>query len=383
MDAVLYIDDQEEELETLRYQLGDKYRVTLCNDGRAAAAQVSRRRPDAVVLDIEMPGYDGFRVLADIRALPNPPPVLMLSGYAEPFFVVRALKEGAADFLSKPYSGAMVRYRIAQLLREGTRTSIRNTTGTAAIEAAGAEAVAKTYLAGSSAAMRELRRTLALYARSDAAVLILGESGTGKDLAARVLHRLSGRAAGPFVVRNVAALTETLVESELFGCEDGAYTSARKRAGCFESANGGTLFLDEIADAGPGVQASLLRVVEDGLVRRIGANDSRQIDCRTVFATNKDLDALAATGGFRHDLLYRINTLPVVMPSLGKRLEDIPELVREFLERAGRSPESISAAALDDLMTRAWPGNVRQLKACIARAAVLAEGGTIRPEHLR
>lgn len=362
MRAVLYVDDQEEELQTLRLQLADRYRVMTCRDGSTARTLVTARKPDAVLLDLEMPGYDGFKVLSDIRSLPEPPPVLMLSAHPEPFFIVRAMKSGAADFLSKPYSASMVRHRIERMLVPAPGIQSR----------VSAEFPC---LVGSSRTMREVRGTLAKYARADIPVLILGESGTGKDLAARAIHGLSARGSGPFVVRNVGAMPETIAESELFGCEDGAFTDARKRAGCFEAAHGGTLFLDEIADAGPSLQAALLRVVEDGMVRRLGGSAQRKIDCRLIFATNRKLDVAEGRGPIRDDLLFRISTLPITMPPLRAHPEDIPELVARF---AG----PIDRKAIDMLMSYSWPGNVRQLKACVERAGVLSCGGTIGAEHI-
>lgn len=375
MNAVLCVDDQEEELQSLRFLLADRYRIITCRDPVHAAAIVQSRKPDVVVLDIEMPEYDGFRVLADIRALENPPPVMILSAHPEPFFVIRALRGGAADFLSKPYSGAMLRRQIDRLLPEY---------GSGVPAGTGRDrSIAERVLIGSSPPMVEIRRTLAAYARSDAPVLILGESGTGKDKAALVIHALSPRAAGPFEVRNMAAMPESIAESELFGCEPGAFTDARDRQGCFEAAHGGTLFLDEIAEAAPTVQAALLRIVEDGLIRRLGAAKPKKSDCRLVFATNRDLNEAAKEKSFRKDLLYRINILPLVMPPLRERREDIPELVAAFLSSNGRQSEGIDDSAMDFLGTQAWPGNVRQLKACIERALVLSGGGRIGADHLK
>ena len=373
MNAVLYIDDQEEELQSLRYLLADRYRVTACREARKAASIVAKQRPDAVLLDINMPDYDGFRVLSDIRSLNNPPPVLMLSGYPEPFFVIRAIKEGAVDFVAKPYTGAMLRHQLERALSQANPDAA--SAGTNSVQA-------ERMLVGSSEAMAEVRRTLARYARSDAPVLILGESGTGKDRAARLLHALSSRCAGPFEIRNVGALPETIAESELFGCESGAYTDARAREGCFETAHGGTLFLDEIADAGPSIQTALLRVVEDGTIRRLGSTRQKMVDCRLVFATNRNLDEMISQKSFREDLLYRINTLPLVMPPLRERTEDIPELVEAFLSESCLSRDDITAEALDYLSSQPWPGNVRQLRSCIDRALVLTENGVIEKEHL-
>lgn len=374
MNTVLCVDDKEEELQTLRYQLADHYRVIPCRDARAAASAVAKNKPAAVLLDIEMPVYDGFKVLSEIRAMPAPPPVLMLSAHQEPFFVVNAMRKGAADFFSKPYNGTMLRLRLDRIIpAEGAQPSVRLPKDAS---------IASRLLAGSSAAMATVRATLAAYAKSDAPVLILGESGTGKDRAARIIHALSPRSAGPFEIRNVGALPETIAESELFGCERGAFTDARDRPGCFEAAHGGTLFLDEIAEASHVVQAALLRVVEDGIVRKLGSTKHTKADCRLVFATNGNLEAAAAAKTFREDLLYRINTLPLVIPPLRDRREDIPELVELFLTENGLQADAVEPTALEYLVDQRWPGNVRQLRACIERAVVLsggvANGGPLR-----
>lgn len=373
MNAVLHIDDKEEELQSLRHLLADRYRVTGCRSARDAPSLIARKKPDAVLLDIDMPGYDGFQVLSDIRTMRDPPPVMMLSGHSEPFFVIRAMKAGAADFVSKPYTASMIKHRLERVLYGGPPES-NKTRRPERVDS---------ILVGSSKAMRAVRATIALYAKSDAPILIMGESGTGKDRAAYALHALSPRAAGPFEVMNMGAIPESIVESELFGCEIGAFTDATARRGCFESAHGGTLFMDEIADAGPAVQTALLRIVEDGQVRRLGSTQRKRADCRLVFATNRDLEKLAEKKRFRQDLLFRINTLPLVMPPLRARTGDIPELAALFLAQNGRTPDAIQDDALKSLSDHPWPGNVRQLKACIERALVLAAGKPIAIEHLR
>ncbi len=375
MNAVLYIDDQEEELQTLQGMIGDRYRVYTCRDGRAAAGIVAERRPCLVLLDIDLNGYDGYRVLSDIQSMEHPPPVVMLSNHKEPYHVVRAMKAGAADFFSKPYASDFMRMRLEQLLPEpGTRPprAVRRQ-----------DAETDGLMIGSSEAMRRTRETLASFAASSLPVLLLGESGTGKDRAARFIHFRSDRAAAPLIVRNLAALPDSLAESELFGCERGAFTDARDRRGCFEAAHGGTLFLDEIADAGASVQAALLRVVEDRQVRKLGAETPKRADCRLIFATNREPEDLASGKPIRQDLLYRICTLSVIMPPLRDRLADIPELARSFLAALNLPETELSSEAEDCLMNQKWPGNVRQLRTRIERAAVLARGGAIRAEHVR
>jgi len=389
MRALLYIDDQEEELQALRLQLGEQYCVYTCKDGSQAVSQVRERQPDVVLLDINMPGYDGFRVLSELRSLPDPPPILMLSGYAEPFFVVRAMKEGAGDFLSKPFTPEMVLRRIEGLMnKESMNEKIRNQKNQTCAEVllpnhSGTRGTigCASLLIGSSKAMQQVRALILGYARSDMPVLILGESGTGKDVVARCLHLSSKRALGPYEVRNVAAFPETLVESELFGSEEGAYTGARKREGCFEAAHGGTLFLDEIGDAGAALQASLLRVVEDGVIRRLGGNRGKRVDCRLVFATNRNLELKHQEKPFRSDLFYRISTLSLELPALRDRLEDIPELATFFLQAHTGAESTFSSTVLDLMLAYTWPGNVRQLKSSIDRALVLSAGAPPGPQH--
>jgi transcriptional regulator with PAS, ATPase and Fis domain len=231
--------------------------------------------------------------------------------------------------------------------------------------------------------MRDVREQIIGYARSDVPVLVLGESGTGKDVVARCLHLSSRRALGPYEIRNVAAVPETLVDSELFGSEEGAYTGARKREGCFEAAHGGTLFLDEIGDAGAALQASLLRVVEDGVIRRLGGNRSKRVDCRLIFATNRNLELKHHEKPFRSDLFYRISTLSLELPALRDRREDIPELANSFLQAHSGVEKSLSPKILDLMVSAPWPGNVRQLKSSIERALVLAADAPLGPEHFR
>lgn len=387
MRTVVCVDDAEEDLQALEYQFDGHYRVVPCRDGASALAVVSRARPAAVVLDLEMPGYDGFRVLSDLRKLDAAPPVLMLSGHAEPLFIVRALREGAADYMAKPYNISILRKRIDLLVEAADRRS-------------GAPEAWKTYgrpgrpgaereagpLLGSSELMRRLRCDLLCYAASELPVLIQGESGTGKELAARAIHDGSSRSGGPYQAINIAAIPQGLAESELFGCERGAFTDAKARKGCFELADGGTLFLDEIGDAGYPVQTALLRISEDHLVRRLGGTTYRHVNCRLVCATNRNLDELMACGQFRSDLKYRIDALTLRIPPLREHAEDIPELAAYFLARlTGKEAEKMGPAkdALALLMEHPWPGNVRQLRTCMERALILSRGEAVRAEHIR
>ncbi len=387
MRAVLYVDDQEEELQALRFQLAERYRVIPCADGSLAADIVAKEQPSAVILDLEMPGYDGFKVLSDIRALGEHPPVLMLSGHSDPHFVTKAINSGAAWYMSKPYHHSMVRMQLDRIIAKASASAASFAVAEAAVPSARIDPQPDA-LIGSSAVMEAVRAEIVAYAPSRFPVLIVGESGTGKDLVARSIHYGSARSAGPFEVRNIAAFPESLTESELFGSDAGAFTGAKQRKGCFEEADGGTLFLDEIGEARATAQAALLRVVEDGLVRRLGGTRARRIDCRLVCATNRTVEALVADRSFRSDLLYRLDILRISMPPLREHREDIPELVDYFLAER-ETPQwapvrgRVPPATLGRLVSYDWPGNVRQLKACMERAQAFSKGGPIQPEHLR
>ncbi len=392
MRTVVFVDDAEEDLQALQFQFADHYKVIPCSRGADAGDMVKRERPSAVIVDIHMPGYDGFKVLSDLRSIPDAPPILMLSGHCDPFYVVRALKEGASDFVSKPYHTAMLRHRLTRIIEQAAAYASTGTHPSQSLSAhpsSRSPARDKSLLVGSSERMAKIRREIASYAVSDLPILILGESGTGKELAAQSIHQASLRAHGPYVVRNISAIPAGIAESELFGCEKGAYTDACRRSGCFEEADGGTLFLDEIGDASQTVQTALLRVVEDGIVRRLGAQAQARVNCRLICATNRDLDELAGQARFRADLKYRIEALTIRMPPLREHAEDIPELVAHILGRLaqredpGKSACSVSAQAMDLLINHDWPGNVRQLASHLRRAQLLAKNEEIEAQHLR
>lgn len=370
MYSVLCIDDAEEQLQALTIQLIDTYHVITCNKPLQAIPIITKHKPDAVILDLQMPKRNGFDILSEIGKIANPPPVLMLSGHADPLYVVRALGLGARDFLSKPYTDSMLRYRLKKIIL----SSIAHTDELFP--------QAKTFfsLIGESAAIQTLKTEIATFAHSDLPILVLGESGTGKDLVAREIHRQSNRNRGPYVVRNIGAIPSTLIESELFGCEEGAFTDARARKGCFELANGGSLFLDEIAEASPALQVALLRVIEDGYVRRLGGQALHEISFRLITATNKNLDELMELKSFRADLKYRLEGITISIPPLRDRKEDIPALAKHFLKPYGME---ISDNAILKLSDYYWPGNVRQLRMTIERAKTLADMNSIQAEHIR
>ncbi|HEX9283868.1 MAG TPA: sigma-54 dependent transcriptional regulator [Gemmatimonadales bacterium] len=347
--------------------------------GAAALAAVEREAPDAVLLDLMMPGGpDGLATLEQLKRVAPDLPVVMMSGKASLTDAVRATKLGAFQFLEKP------------LTPEGVLTTLR-----AALELSRTLAENRRLhealghsdpLVGVSGAMDALRALIARVAPTEARVLITGESGTGKELVASAIHRQSPRAAKPFVCVNSAAIPKDLVESEMFGHERGAFTGAtERRVGRFELADGGTLLLDEVGDLGPDAQAKLLRVLETGVIERLGGEKPVTVDVRVIAATNKDLSRAAQRGQFREDLLFRLNVLPVHIPPLRERPEDVPPLLRHFAAkqaaRLGR-PVRFDAGAVQLLASYAWPGNVRELANLVERLAILATGETITADDV-
>jgi len=348
-------------------------------NGAAALAAVERDTPDAVLLDLMMPGGpDGLATLEHLKRVAPHVPVVMMSGKASLTDAVRATKLGAFQFLEKP------------LTPEGVLTTLR-----AALELSRTLAENRRLhealghsdpLVGVSKAMEELRALITRVAPTEVRVLITGESGTGKELVASAIHRQSARAGKPFVCVNSAAIPKDLVESEMFGHERGAFTgAAERRAGRFELADGGTLLLDEVGDLGPEAQAKLLRVLESGVIERLGGEKPITVDVRVIAATNKDLSRATQQGRFREDLLFRLNVLPIHIPPLRERPEDVPPLVQHFAARqAARLGRGVrlDAGAVQLLAAYPWPGNVRELANLVERLAILATGDTITADDV-
>ena len=338
--------------------------------------------PDLVMLDLVMPGRSGFDLLGELAARPDAPPVVVLTGTKTVSTAVEAMKQGAADYVTKPFEVEALRIKVRQLLerRELEREVLRLRARVEREERVGD-------LLGASEAMQEVFRTIRRVADSKATVLIRGESGTGKELAARAIHALGPRQAGPFVAVNCAGIPETLIESELFGHEQGAFTDAReRRIGKFEAASGGTLFLDEVGELAPSVQAKLLRALQERRIDRVGGSEPIEVDVRVLAATNRDLEREVGEGRFRADLFYRLNVVPLELPPLRDRRDDVRRLAAHFLERAraeaGRGPARIGRAAMAALERFPWPGNVRELQNAIERAVALAEGEVLELEDL-
>jgi DNA-binding NtrC family response regulator len=348
--------------------------------GKEALTAINEQGADLAFLDVRMPAPDGLTILQQLREQGNDLPVVIITAQESSTLTIEAMRHGAYDYLNKPFDTDDV-VTIAQRALEQRRLSREVTTLDQS------ERDPRDIMIGRSAPMLAVYKLIGRVSASAATVLVTGESGTGKELVAQMLHRSSPRAAGPFVAVNCAALPETLLESELFGHEKGAFTGAMtQRKGRFEQANKGTLFLDEIGEITPSTQKKLLRVLQERSFERVGGNTPVKIDVRVIAATNRDLLSEAQSGAFREDLYYRLNVINIHMPPLRERKDDIPLLVEHFLARQanGGAPAArqISAAALEQLTAYDWPGNVRQLENTIERAAVLAQGAPITPDHL-
>jgi DNA-binding NtrC family response regulator len=376
---VLIADDEKNMRWVLRQALeGEGYEVAEAADGKEALSAVNDQEPDVLVLDHKMPAPDGMEVLRRIRAKDQQFPIIMLTAHGNVQTAVEAMKAGASEYLTKPFDLEELKLSIEKAMRMRELS--------AEVERLREELDRDWDVQGIVAAdprMLDVLETVKKVAPTNATVMVYGESGTGKELVARALHALSPRAAKPFISISAGALPETLLESELFGYEKGAFTGAvTAKPGRFEMANGGTLFLDEIGDISTAVQVKLLRVLQERTFERLGGTRSIEVDVRVVSATNRDLQQLIADGTFREDLYYRLNVVPLTIPPLRKRTADIPLLVAHFLEKFGAGERTISPAAMEALITYQWPGNVRELENTIERVVILSHGGTIEFEDL-
>jgi DNA-binding NtrC family response regulator len=354
--------------------------VRAVGSGLEALSAIDADEPDLAILDVRMPAPDGLAVLQQLRTKGRDLPVLIITAQESSTVTIEAMQRGAYDYIAKPFDPDEVLMVVQRAVehRRLTREVVNLKQQVAGDP--------RDIMIGHSAPMQAVYKTIGRVAGSDATVLITGESGTGKELVAQTLHRTSARRDGPFVAVNCAALTETLLESELFGHEKGAFTGAMaQRKGRFEQATKGTIFLDEIGEMSPNTQKKLLRVLQERTFERVGGNVAVKVDVRVLAATNKDLLHEAAAGNFREDLYYRLNVINIHMPTLRDRKDDIPLLAAHFLakhrKRGGQGP-MLAEAALQTLLDYDWPGNVRQLENTIERAAVLAQGGLIGPAHL-
>jgi two-component system response regulator AtoC len=371
---VLIVDDEKNMRWVLGQSLsGDGFEVAEAADGKEALAAVAAQEPDVMVLDHRMPEKDGMEVLRTLRSKGATFPIIMLTAHGNVALAVEAMKSGASEYLTKPFDLEELKLAIDKALKYS---------GLAAeVERLRSE-LDKEYdiqgIVASDPGMLDVLGTIQKVAPTMATVMIYGESGTGKELVARAVHNLSDRADKPFISVSAGALPETLLESELFGYEKGAFTGAvTPKPGRFELANGGTMFLDEIGDISPVTQVKLLRVLQERKFERLGGTRTIEVDVRVVAATNQDLQQQIADGEFREDLFYRLNVVPVTIPTLRQRPGDIPLLVAHFLEKLKAGTKRISPEAMEALARYSWPGNIRELENTIERIIILSHGDEI------
>ncbi len=372
---LLVVDDEPNMGWLFEQSFGREFTVAKAHGGREALDWLAMHPADLIMLDLMMPGMDGLTTLKEIKRLHPDLPVVMMTAYATVKTAVEAIKTGAADYVIKPFDLDEVRRVMEQAMpdpgADATPETTRRPNG----------------LLGESAPMLEVFRKISRVAPTDASVLILGETGTGKELVARAIHAGSPRAARPFVAVNCAALPENLLESELFGHEKGAFTGAQgRKPGRFELADGGTLLLDEIGDMPLALQAKLLRVLESRQVEPVGGTRSVTVDLRVLASTHRDLKEMVKQGTFREDLYFRLAVVPLILPPLRERTGDVAllanHLLRTFAEKHGKDFAGFTPAAIDALEAYRWPGNVRELRNLIEQVAVLWDGGWVAPEHL-
>jgi two-component system NtrC family response regulator len=381
--SLLFADDERSLQELMKHEIPRMgHRVTVCPDGLTAVAALEVDNFDCILVDLDMPGLNGIEVIAKAKEQSPDTEAVVLTGKSSLETAIAALRFGAFDYLTKPCKLV----EIEALLRR-VREKRQLTQKYRALKRHLERIEGTPRLVGRSPSMETVRTLIGRVAPSNSTVLILGETGTGKELVARAVHDQSTRADMPFVAINCGALPETLIESELFGHRKGAFTGADEhRVGLFEVANGGTIFLDEIGELPKAMQAKLLRVMESREIRRVGENKSSTVDVRVVCATHRDLPEMVAEGEFREDLMYRMNTFEIFLPPLRERLDDLAELAAHLLQRfrpkATPTDQQLTDDAIEALRGHIWPGNVRELANVIEHATILCEAGPISAEHL-
>lgn len=380
---VLFVDDEAPIRDVMRIELPRMgHEATICEDGKAAIAAIDKNTFDAAIVDLRMPGIPGWDVVAHLRTASPETDIIISTGHGNMEDAIQALRRGVYDFLTKPTklaAIASVLQRVADK-RALTHKAIALENRLKAVEGS-------PDIVGVTPSMQRVKKLIDRIAPTDSNVLILGETGTGKELVARRIHELSRRSQMPFVAVNCGALPENLVESELFGHRKGAFTGAdAPRKGLIEVANGGTLFLDELGELDKAMQVKLLRVLESGEVRRVGENEAFHVDVRVVCATNRNLQDLVEQGTFREDLFFRVNTFEVQLPPLRERRDDIPELAKTLIARYVRRPQvpegMLSPELIAALQQHEWSGNVRELANALEHAVILSDGHTIAVEDL-
>lgn len=380
---ILIIDDDAGLRKSLSLILGDAgYDVALAEDGEAGLAAATEQAPDLILCDVRMPKLDGLGFLERYAASGGGALVLVMTAYGSLEMAVEAMKRGAYDYIAKPFGADEV---LLTVRKAEEREQLRREVGRLRTEVQADRKFGE--IVAGSPAMRKALDLVEKVARHDSAVLLTGASGTGKELVARLIHRESPRGSGPFVAVNCGGIPEQLLESEFFGYVRGAFTGAdRDKPGLFETAHGGTLFLDEVAELSGALQVKLLRVLQEGEFRRLGSTETRQASVRIISATNKDLEAAVEAGEFREDLFYRLAVVPIHLPQLRTRREEIPELalhlLRRHARRLGVAAEGIHPDAMQVLLTYPWPGNIRELENVLERALVLSDGPLIGLDDL-
>ena len=380
---VLFADDETNLQELIAAEVPRMgHRVTVCPDGLTAVAALQKNSFDCIIVDLDMPGLNGIQVIEKTKAISPETEAIVLTGKSSTETAVSALRLGAFDYLQKPCKLMDLR-NLLNRVSEKLEMKRKNF----ALQRRLKRVEGTPKMIGQQKNMQRVRALIEKVAPTNSTVLILGETGTGKELAARAVHEQSQRVDEPFVAINCGALPENLIESELFGHCKGAFTGADdNRRGLFEVAHGGTLFLDEIGELPKSTQSKLLRVLESGEIRRVGENEPFEVDVRVICATHRDLDAMVTAGDFRQDLMYRINTFEVNLPELRNRLEDVPELARHLLIRhmpeAAKVPEPFAADAIKKLQEYSWPGNIRELANVVEHASILCDALPISKDDL-
>ena len=381
---ILFADDESTLQELMSMELPRMgHEVTVCPDGLTATAALEKNTYDCVLVDLDMPGMNGIEVIARAKAVSPETEAVVLTGKSSLETAISALRQGAFDYLTKPCKLVELDALLSRVAEKRELTNKYRALKRQLERVSGSP-----QLVGSGTPMERVRQLIRKVAPTNSTVLILGETGTGKELVARAVHDQSLRAEMPFVAINCGALPENLIESELFGHRKGAFTGAdEQRVGLFEVAHGGTIFLDEIGELPKAMQAKLLRVLESGEIRRVGDNEAFKIDVRVVCATHRNLQDMVADGDFREDLMFRINTFEVQLPSLRDRVDDIPELASHLLRRfrpelPKNDANLFTESALDALRLHVWPGNVRELANVIEHATILCDETPISDEHL-
>lgn len=390
MYKILIVDDEKSVRYSFKQLLKSSSYLLLEASNAAEGIQLFQsEKPNLAIVDIEMPGKSGLELLKDIKGISPATPVIIITAYGSGDRVINAMKYGAYEYVEKPFDIPKLITLIEEAVKFSSGDPVDDTISSAnqkkSKERTGPS---DNKIIGESPAIKEVYKLIGRVAASDASILIVGESGTGKELVAQAIHKYSDRVKMPFIAINCAAIPDTLLESELFGFEKGAFTGAEKfKPGRFDEADGGTLFLDEIGDLGFSMQAKLLRVLQEGSFERLGSSKTKHVDVRVIAATNKNLESDIQNKGFREDLYYRLKVVTITLPPLRMRKDDIPTLIKHFLLKHSREKKNenvtIHPEAMSLLMDYEWPGNIRELENVIKRAIILSKGNIITPALIK